>query len=91
MPNNSTKADKVRGAIDSVAIIMDGNGRWAKRRLLPRNAGHVEGAKNIERVLGILRDKGVHHVTLYAFSTENWRRPKDEVDGLMSLAYKYIT
>ena len=91
MPNNSTKADKVRGAIDSVAIIMDGNGRWAKHRLLPRNAGHAEGVKNIERVLGILRDKGVHHVTLYAFSTENWRRPKDEVDGLMNLAYKYIT
>ena len=91
MPSNSTKADKVRSAIDSVAIIMDGNGRWAKRRLLPRNAGHAEGVKNIERVLGILRDRGIHHVTLYAFSTENWRRPKDEVDGLMSLAYKYMT
>lgn len=77
--------------IDSVAIIMDGNGRWAKQRLLPRNAGHAEGVKNIERVLRILRDRGIHHVTLYAFSTENWRRPKDEVDGLMSLAYKYIT
>ena len=70
---------------------MDGNGRWAKRRLLPRNAGHAEGVKNIERVLGVLREKGVHHVTLYAFSTENWRRPKEEVDGLMCLAYEYIT
>ena len=91
MPNSTEKADTVRAPIDSVAIIMDGNGRWAKRRLLPRNAGHAEGVKNIERVLGILRDRGIHHVTLYAFSTENWRRPKEEVDGLMSLAYKYLT
>ena len=90
MPKKSTGADGI-AAIDSVAIIMDGNGRWAKRRLLPRNAGHAEGVKNIERVLGIFRELGVHHVTLYAFSTENWKRPKEEVDGLMSLAYRYLT
>ena len=84
------KKENNAGSVDHVAIIMDGNGRWAKQRLLPRNAGHAEGVKNIERVLRILRDRGIHHVTLYAFSTENWRRPKDEVDGLMSLAYKYI-
>ena len=76
--------------VNSVAIIMDGNGRWAESRLLPRSAGHSHGVKNIERVLGILRDLGVHYVTLYAFSTENWKRPKDEVDGLMSLAYEYL-
>jgi len=82
---------KADGRLQSVAIIMDGNGRWAKRRLLPRNAGHAEGVKNIERVLRVFREIGVHHVTLYAFSTENWKRPKDEVDGLMELAYKYLT
>lgn len=69
---------------------MDGNGRWAKKRGLPRSAGHVQGAKAISKVLSAFRELGVHHVTLYAFSTENWKRPKDEVDGLMELAYKYV-
>ena len=69
---------------------MDGNGRWAKKRLLPRSAGHVAGAKVIEGVLEALRDMNIHHVTLYAFSTENWKRPKEEVDGLMNLIYKYL-
>ena len=79
-----------RGQLKSVAIIMDGNGRWAKRRMLPRNSGHVAGAKNVESVLEILREFGVRYVTLYAFSTENWKRPKEEVDGLMELIYKYL-
>jgi undecaprenyl diphosphate synthase len=83
------RADRSYG-VDSVAIIMDGNGRWARSRLLPRSAGHAQGVKNIERVLGILRDFGVHYVTLYAFSTENWKRPKEEVDTLMDLMYKYL-
>ena len=91
MSNRNKTEESGAGALQSVAIIMDGNGRWAKRRLLPRNAGHAEGVKNIERVLGVFRELGVHHVTLYAFSTENWKRPKEEVDGLMSLAYKYLT
>ena len=78
------------GRLNSVAIIMDGNGRWAKKRLMPRSAGHVAGAKNIERVLRIFRELNVHHLTLYAFSTENWKRPKDEVDTLMQLCYKYV-
>ena len=73
----------------SVAIIMDGNGRWAKRRLLPRTKGHEKGAANIEKVLGYLRDAGIKYVTLYAFSTENWKRPKYEVDALMNIAMKY--
>ena len=78
------------GYPNSVAIIMDGNGRWAKARHLPRSAGHVAGAKNVEKVLTILRSFGVHYVTLYAFSTENWKRPKEEVEGIMNLIYKYL-
>ena len=74
----------------SVAIIMDGNGRWAKKRGLPRSAGHVEGARNVTNVLRVLREKGTRHVTLYAFSTENWKRPKEEVDALMDLIYYYV-
>ncbi len=79
------------GRIDSVGIIMDGNGRWAKRRGLPRLAGHAAGAARVEEVLTALREMGIHHVTLYAFSTENWKRPKEEVDGIMDLVYKYLT
>ena len=81
---------KVDERLQSVGIIMDGNGRWAKKRLLPRSAGHVAGAKIIQRTLEDFRAMGVHHVTLYAFSTENWKRPKEEVDGLMELIYKYL-
>lgn len=76
--------------LDSVAIITDGNGRWAKRRGLPRSAGHIEGAKRIQAALEKFREIGVHYVTLYAFSTENWKRPKDEIDTIMKLVYKYV-
>ena len=76
--------------LDSVAIIMDGNGRWAKKRGLPRSAGHVRGAQIVEDVMKMFREYGVHHVTLYAFSTENWKRPAEEVNGLMELLYKYV-
>ncbi len=76
--------------LDSVAIIMDGNGRWAKRRGLPRTSGHVAGAKIIQGILEIFREIGVHYVTLYAFSTENWKRPAEEVNLLMELIYKYL-
>lgn len=82
--------EPARNNLTSVAIIMDGNGRWAKKRGLPRNAGHAEGAKNLIEVIKILREKDIHHLTLYAFSTENWKRPKEEVDGLMELIYKYV-
>ncbi len=68
-----------------IAIILDGNGRWAKRRHLPRKAGHAEGARNVERICRAARDLGVDYITMYAFSTENWKRPKDEVDALMEL------
>ncbi len=68
-----------------VAIIMDGNGRWAERQGLPRKAGHRRGVGNIPRVVESLSQRGVKVVTLYAFSTENWRRPSDEVDSLMAI------
>ena len=84
------KEDGSAKPLNSVAIIMDGNGRWAKRRGLPRTAGHIAGAKIIEEVLKHFRELGVHHVTLYAFSTENWKRPREEVDALMELMYKYL-
>jgi len=87
---NKTALPKVDERLQSVGIIMDGNGRWAKKRLLPRSAGHVAGAKIIQKILEDFREMGVHHVTLYAFSTENWKRPKEEVDGLMELIYKYL-
>ena len=76
--------------LDSVAIICDGNGRWAKKRGLIRSAGHIAGAKRMQPVLEKFRDMGVHHVTFYCFSTENWKRPKEEVDGIMKLIYKYL-
>ena len=71
--------------LSHVAIIMDGNGRWASARGLARNAGHREGARALERALRTFSSLGVRCLTLYAFSTENWRRPADEVDGLMKL------
>ena len=78
------------GRLNSVAVICDGNGRWAKRRGLPRSAGHVEGAKRIQPALEKFRELGIYYVTLYAFSTENWKRPKEEVDTIMKLVYKYV-
>ncbi len=78
------------GRLNSVAIITDGNGRWAKRRGMPRSAGHVEGAKRIQPALEKFRELGIHYVTFYAFSTENWKRPKEEVDTIMKLVYKYV-
>ena len=76
--------------LDSVAIIMDGNGRWATRRGLPREAGHIAGAKIITDVLAAFREANIHYVTLYAFSTENWKRPEREVSALFDLLYKYL-
>jgi undecaprenyl diphosphate synthase len=73
-----------------VAIIMDGNGRWAKERHLPRLAGHEAGGRNIRPVVKIFADHGIRYLTLYAFSTENWHRPRIEVTGLLSLLAKKI-
>jgi undecaprenyl diphosphate synthase len=73
-----------------IAIIMDGNGRWASKRGLPRNAGHREGANTLKRIVRICDEIGVKFLTVYAFSTENWNRPKDEVDALMSLLLEFL-
>ena len=73
-----------------VAIILDGNGRWAKKRMLPRNAGHAAGGKNVEKICAAAWDMGIEYVTMYAFSTENWSRPKEEVDALMKLLHSYL-
>ena len=73
-----------------VGIIMDGNGRWAKQRGLPRLAGHRAGTKNLRRVIRAAANAGVRHLTFYAFSTENWRRPQDEVNGLLGLLGEFI-
>ncbi len=73
-----------------IAIIMDGNGRWAKSRFLPRTAGHKAGVETIRKVLKECQRLGIKHLTLYAFSTENWKRPKIEVDTLMNLLTAYL-
>ena len=73
-----------------VAVIMDGNGRWAKQRGQPRLFGHRAGADSLRAVLRACRDHGVEYLTVYAFSTENWVRPKDEVGGLMSLLKTFL-
>jgi len=73
-----------------IAIIMDGNGRWAKKRGLARSFGHMEGAKTLRKALEYLTEIGVKYLTVYAFSTENWNRPQDEVSTLMKLFLKYI-
>ena len=75
---------------DHVAIIMDGNGRWAEQRGLPRLSGHKAGVENIRPVLEVLSEYGVKYVTVYAFSTENWNRPYDEVEGLMVILKEAI-
>ena len=76
--------------LDSVAVICDGNGRWATKRGKLRSDGHIEGAKRIQPVLETFRRIGVHTVTMYAFSTENWKRPKEEVNVIMKLVHKYL-
>ena len=73
-----------------VAIILDGNGRWAKSKGMPRNYGHAQGAKNVERICEEAWKLGIKYLTVYAFSTENWSRPEDEVEALMSLLSSYL-
>ena len=73
-----------------IAIILDGNGRWAKAKGLPRKYGHIEGAKTVEVICEEAYKMGVQYLTVYAFSTENWNRPKDEVDALMTLLRNYM-
>ena len=73
-----------------IGIIMDGNGRWAKKRLLPRNMGHKKGAEVFKDITRYCNELGLEAVTFYAFSTENWKRPQEEIDGLMKLFKQYL-
>ncbi len=73
-----------------VAIILDGNGRWAKAKGMPRNYGHMEGAKTVEKICEEAWRMGIKYLTVYAFSTENWKRPQEEVDALMKLLRNYM-
>ena len=73
-----------------IAIVMDGNGRWAKQRGLPRPAGHKAGAESFRTIANYAKSIGLQYLTVYAFSTENWKRPEDEVDAIMDLLEKYL-
>ncbi|MBQ1507683.1 MAG: di-trans,poly-cis-decaprenylcistransferase, partial [Ruminococcus sp.] len=75
---------------EHIGIIMDGNGRWAKKRGLPRKAGHTEGAKTFRKITRYCSDIGIKYLTVYAFSTENWKRPEDEISSLMRLFKSYL-
>ncbi len=81
---------KMLPAPQHIAIIMDGNGRWAKKRGLPRNAGHKAGAETFRRIAAHCNDLGVKYLTVYAFSTENWKRTEEEVSGIMFLLESYL-
>lgn len=83
-PQDSERSDK-RSLPRHIAIIMDGNGRWAKRKTLPRYAGHREGVKSVRRIVESCKERGIEALTLFAFSSENWKRPKTEVGLLMDL------
>lgn len=91
-----SKKRNVAGKVDfsnlprHIAIVLDGNGRWAKKRKLPRKVGHSAGAETFRRVATYCKDIGIEYLTVYAFSTENWKRPDDEVDSIMSLLEKYL-
>ena len=73
-----------------VGVIMDGNGRWAKKRGMPRKYGHREGAKTFRAITRYAKEMGIKYITFYAFSTENWQRPADEVKSIMDLFEKYL-
>lgn len=76
--------------LNHLAIILDGNGRWAKSKGLPRKAGHIAGAKNVETICRAAYKRGIKYLTVYAFSTENWNRPEDEVSAIMKLFDNYL-
>ncbi len=75
---------------EHIAFIMDGNGRWAKKRAMPRKFGHREGAKTFKKIMRYCKDIGIKNVSFYAFSTENWKRPKEEVEAIIELFREYI-
>jgi undecaprenyl diphosphate synthase len=88
--NTKALAEESKRLPRHIAIIMDGNGRWAKKQGLPRSAGHVSGAESFRRAARHCRERGVEYLTVYAFSTENWKRPAEEVSGIMRLLKKYL-
>jgi len=87
--NRKTGVDK-NNLPEHIAIIMDGNGRWAKKRGLPRTAGHAAGSETFRKIATYCNDIGIKYLSVYAFSTENWKRPKEEVDAIMGLLEKYL-
>ena len=89
-PKRQTAPPDFSDRIRHVAFIMDGNGRWAKRRGLARSAGHIQGAQAFRRVVRACHQYGIRYVTVYAFSTENWSRPKEEVDAIMRLLADFL-
>ena len=89
VPFSMTKENRMR-VPNHIAIILDGNGRWAKKRGMPRSYGHVKGCENLEDICEVVKELGVKYLTVYAFSTENWKRSKEEVDGLMKLFRNYL-
>ncbi|TAH63257.1 MAG: isoprenyl transferase [Gottschalkiaceae bacterium] len=96
MSMNSKNINSLYDSIDKdrlpkhVAIIMDGNGRWAKNRFLPRTAGHREGVERVKEIVEVSGNLGIQFLTLFAFSTENWTRPKEEINVLMKLLVEYL-
>ncbi len=84
------RQQKFSNVPEHIGIIMDGNGRWAKKRMLPRTAGHAAGSENFKTIARYCNKIGVKYLTVYAFSTENWKRPKAEVDSIMDLLRKYL-
>ena len=91
MPNNNQAGKREASRVPRhIAIILDGNGRWAKKRGLPRTAGHAVGAETFRKIATYCKDIGVEYLTVYAFSTENWKRPEGEVAAIMKLLGKYL-
>ena len=88
--NNKAGSQAGPGVPRHIAIILDGNGRWAKRRGLPRTAGHMAGAETFRRIATYCKNIGVEYLTVYAFSTENWKRPEEEVGTIMKLLGRYL-
>ena len=88
--NNKAGSQAGPGVPRHIAIILDGNGRWAKKRGLPRTAGHMAGAETFRRIATYCKNIGVEYLTVYAFSTENWKRPEEEVGTIMKLLGRYL-
>ncbi|MBR5262046.1 MAG: isoprenyl transferase [Oscillospiraceae bacterium] len=86
----NSKAEEITNLPRHIGIIMDGNGRWAKKRSMPRTAGHAAGAETFRRIATYCKNIGVEYLTVYAFSTENWKRPAEEVEAIMGLLDKYL-